>query len=103
MIAFHSPEGAALRALKPSRSAVVALWFAALSEDEGDWAAWAGEQLADQRPDVEIAALRFLQAAQSGNDRAARQLWTLLASFSIEGNDSRIVKAARTLRQQLPF
>lgn len=103
MIAFHSPEGAALRALKPSRSAVVSLWFSALSEDDADWASWAGDQLADQRPDAELAALRFLQAAQAGNDRAVRQLWTLLATFPIAGSDNRIVKAARTLREQLPF
>jgi hypothetical protein len=103
MIAFDSSDGATLRALKPSPSAVLALWFAALNEGQDPWAAWAVMQLEGQPPDAEIAALRFLHAASTGDHRAARQLWTILASFPIDGADSRIILAARNLRPALQF
>jgi hypothetical protein len=102
MIAFDSPEGATLRALEPSRSAVLWLWFAALSEGQDSWAAWAAEQCASAAQDAEITALRFLQAASDGNDRATRQLWSVLASFPTDGTDSKIILAARALRASLP-
>ena len=103
MIAFDSLEGAMLRALNPSRSAVLSLWFAAVSEGKESWAAWAAEKAATSSHDAEFAALRFLQAAGDGNESAARQLWTILASFPITDMDSRIVLAARNLRSSLPF
>jgi hypothetical protein len=103
MIAFDSPEGAALRGLTPSRSATLAIWVTALNEGNDSWANWARNALDTTAHDAELAALRFMQAAKDGDERAARQLWAVLASFPIDGADSRIILAARNLRPALQF
>lgn len=103
MIAFESPEGTDLRALSPSRSATMAICLAALSERQNAWVSWASDELATTAQSIEVTALRFIQAASDGNERAARQLWAVLASFPTEGTESRIVQAARNLRGQMQF
>lgn len=103
MIAFDSPEGATLRALLPSKSAIQAIWLAALDRGTDAWALWARDALASVMPDADIVALRFLQAASDGDDRALRQLWAVLVSFPAPASVSPAVKAAQALRQSLPF
>lgn len=103
MIAFESPEGTALRALSPSRSAMMALWLVALSEGQDAWTSWASGELATTAQSIELVSLRFIQAASDGNERAARQLWAVLASFPGDGTESHIVQAARNLRGRLQF
>ncbi|MFM7335990.1 MAG: hypothetical protein ACKO2N_16175 [Tabrizicola sp.] len=103
MIAFYSPEGETLRALKPSRSAKIAIWLAALQEGEDDWAAWAGEAFASEAPDAEILALRFIQAVADGNNKAMHQLWSVLSTFPVETLSSSAIQTARELRKSLPF
>lgn len=98
MIAFDSSAGSALRAMNPSRPALAALWFTALTEDQTDWAAWAKEKIeTDHATDAVVIALYLLQAANDGNYNSTRQLWTVLASFPIEGNPCRIMRAARDI------
>ena len=46
MIAFYSPEGTALRALQPSRSAIAAIWYQAVHDGRGDWVDWVRDELA---------------------------------------------------------
>ncbi len=103
MITFDGPEGATLRALNPSRSAVRALWFAALTDGQDGWGSWAADKLKAMASDREVIALRFMQAAGDGNTAAARQLWAILASFPMTDTQSTILKAARDLRASLPF
>jgi hypothetical protein len=103
MIVFYSPEGAALRALKPSRSAIAAIWFAAINSDQTGWADWAGEELAGLPGGVEVAALRFIQAVNDGDKRRAQQFWTVFASYPAREAQSRICAAARNLRASLPI
>lgn len=101
MIAFYSPEGAALCALKPSRSAIAAIWFAALSEDQTGWADWAAEELATQPGWADTAALRFIQAVNDGDTRRTQQFWTVFASYPALAVQSRICAAARKLHASL--
>jgi hypothetical protein len=89
MIAFYSPEGATFRAMKPSRSAIAAIWFTALNEDQAGWA--------------ETAALRFIQAVNDGDTRRAQQIWAVFASYPASAAQSRICDAARRLRATLPI
>lgn len=103
MIAFYSPEGAALRALKPSRSAIAAIWFAALSGDQTGWADWAGEELAGLPGGADTAALRFIQAVNDGDTRRTQQFWAVFASYPTTDAQSRICAAARNLRASLPI
>lgn len=103
MIAFDSPEGAVLRGLNPSLSATLAIWLTALDEGGDDWARWARETLTSASQDADVAALRFMQAANEGDETAARQLWTVLCSFPAERKTGRIVQAAVQLRSELPF
>jgi hypothetical protein len=103
MIAFESPEGAVLRGLKPSRSATLAIWLAALETGRNDWADWARAALASASQDADLAALRFMQAVNDGDVKAARQLWTVLSSFPAESRTSRIYQAAQRLRSELTF
>jgi hypothetical protein len=103
MIAFYSPEGAALRALKPSRSAMAAIWFAALNGDQTGWADWASDELARLPGSAETAALRFIQAVNDGDTRRAQQFGALFASYPAAAAQSRICDAARTLRASLPI
>jgi hypothetical protein len=103
MIAFDSPEGAALRAMRLSRSAVAALWFTALNEGQDSWSSWASDTLAELPQGRETAALRFIQAASDGDVRRARQFWTILASYPQNGTQGRITRAAQALRASLPL
>lgn len=103
MIAFYSPEGAALRAMKPSRSAIAAVWFTALNEAETGWAEWAGEELAALPGWAETAALRFIQAMNEADTRRAQQFWAVFASYPALAAKSRICDAARRLRTSLPI
>jgi hypothetical protein len=103
MIAFDSPEGATLRALDPSPRAIAALWFTALNEGQDGWAAWAAVELAGLPLGPEAAALRFLQAVSDGEARRMRQCWAILASYPIDGTQSRIIQSARKLRATLPI
>ena len=101
MITFDSPEGATLRALNPSRAAVVSLWFTALNEGRDGWGSWAAEELKTVANDPELIALRFMQVASDGDSVATRQLWAVLASFPTEGTQSKIILAARELHGEL--
>lgn len=101
MIAFYSTEGAALRALKPSRSAIAAIWFTALNEDQAGWADWAGEELASVPGWAETAALRFIEAVNDVDTRRAQQLWAVFASYPASATQSRICDAARRLHASL--
>lgn len=103
MIAFDSPEGATLRELQPSRSAILSIWLTALDRGDDTWADWARDALASTRPDAEVVALRFLQAARDGDERAMRQMWAVLGSFPAGPSASPAVKAAHDLRPSLPF
>lgn len=103
MIAFDSPEGAALRALAPSAAAVVAIWFTAVTDGTDGWSAWAGEELARHPVTVDVTALRFLQAARDGDQRRAHQLWMILASMPVEGTPGPIVATARVQRASMTF
>ncbi|MES2915790.1 MAG: hypothetical protein V4753_11780 [Pseudomonadota bacterium] len=103
MIAFYSPEGAALRAMNPSRSAIAAIWFAALNEGHTSWAEWAGDELAPHAGWADTAALRFIQAVHDGDNRRAQQFWAVFASFPASSAQTRICAAARSLRASLPI
>lgn len=103
MIAFDSPEGAQLRALRPSQSATLSIWLVALDEGQEDWAHWAQDQLGGVGDSIEVIALRFMQAASDGDVMLARQMWVVLASCPIDGTDNRIIRAARNLRTSLPI
>jgi hypothetical protein len=103
MIAFDSPEGAHLRTLKPSRSAIAEIWFTALNEGQDGWAAWAGAELARQPGGAETAALRYIQAVSDGDRRRAQQFWAVFASYPASAAPGRICDAARTLRASLPI
>jgi hypothetical protein len=102
MIAFYSPEGAALRALKPSRSAMAEIWFTALTEDQTPWADWASDELSRHPGWAETAALRFIQAVNDGDTRRMQQFWALFASYPASVAQSRICDAARALHASLP-
>lgn len=98
MIAYHSPAGATLRTFAPSRPALAALWFAALAEDEPDWAEWAKAQLASGHAhEAVVVALNLLQAAHDGDLTRARQFSTVLASFPENTGSCRITLAARAI------
>jgi hypothetical protein len=103
MIAFDSPEGVTLRGLKPSRSAMLAIWRVALETGDDGWANWAREALGSTALDAELVALRFMQAARDGDERTMRQLWAVLGSFPPEAVASPTVQAAHELRRALPF
>ena len=102
MIAFDSPEGAALRALKPSRSATLSIWLTALREGEDGWMVWARDTVGQDMSDAEIVALRYMQAASDRDKVAMHQLWVVLDSFPTEAGTGPAVKAARELRASLP-
>lgn len=103
MIAYFSPEGEALRALQPSRSAIAAIWFNAVDEGRGDWASWASDELATRLSGADLAAMKFVQAASDGDMRRAHQLWAVLGTIPADGPESRFLRAARDLRASLPF
>lgn len=103
MIAFYSPEGTALRALQPSRSAISAIWYQAVHDGRGDWVDWARDELAGQLGSADLAAMRFVEAAINGEVKRAQQLWTVLGSFPVSRTESNFVRAARELRASLPF
>ncbi|AWB50493.1 hypothetical protein HYN69_17925 (plasmid) [Gemmobacter aquarius] len=98
MIAYHSPAGATLRTFAPSRPALAALWFAALADDEADWATWAKAHLAPLHAhEAVVVALNLLQAAHDGDLVRTRQLRTVLASFPENTGSCRITLAARAI------
>lgn len=95
MITFDSPAGAALRKMTPSRRALAALWFTALTEDHPAWAEWAKSQIATHPNDPVVVALNLLQAANDGDLNRAKQLWTVLSSFPTKPTTCPITRAAR--------
>lgn len=101
MIAFDSPEGQALRDLNPSRNALIALCFSALNDGSDSWAQWSWDRLGELTQDAETIALRFLRAINDSDERLARQLWAVLASYPIDGTLSTVIQAARNLRSQI--
>ena len=103
MIGFESSEGHQLRALRPSLSATMALWLAALTEGDDGWSAWAQDRLSDVGDTPDVVALRFIQAASDQDLTRARQLWAVLASWPTDTSHSSVIKAARDLRASLPF
>ncbi len=103
MIGFESPEGHQLRALRPSLSALMALWFAALTDGDDAWSAWAQDRLSGVSDTPDVLALRFIQAASEQDLTRARQLWAILASWPTDTSHSAIIKAARDLRASLPI
>lgn len=103
MIAFDSPEGTRLRDIPLSRSAVTMIWLTAVDEGRGDWASWARDGLATQVSGADLAAMGFVQAAMNGEIRRAMQLWSILATFPADEQDSRMVRAAHDLRAALPI
>lgn len=103
MIAFESPEGHQLRALRPSLSATMALWLAALTDGDDEWSGWARDRLADVSDTPDVLALRFIQAVNDQDLMRARQMWAILASLPTETTAGSILKAARKLRASLPI
>jgi hypothetical protein len=102
MIAFESPEGETLRALKPSRSATLAIWLTALKDGTDNWAEWARAAVGTGAPDAEVTALRYIQAVLDGDIAAVHQFWAVLGSFPAEAGAGSAVRAARELRATLP-
>lgn len=96
MIPFDSREGQILRDMALSRSAIFALWVAALEMNQFDWAEWARTRPIPESDPNKIA-LQFLHAASLGQEAQMRLILTVLKSLPAESHDLFYVRSALAL------